>query len=73
MAGTEVSLRDDINATLKFVSSKARKGCIIGVMNDRRSLRFGLGTLKAKRDHNQDDTQFQHYQTVAGHGETHIL
>ena len=38
----EVSFRHDIKVTLKFVSSKARKGCIIDVLKDRNHCRRNL-------------------------------
>ena len=51
-ACTEVSFRHDIKTTLKFVSSKAGKGCIIGVLkvrnHCRRSLSFGLETSQVE-------------------------
>ena len=51
-ACTEVSFRHDIKTTLKSVSSKVGKGCIIGVLKGknhcRRSLSFGLETSQVE-------------------------
>ena len=48
----EVCFRHDIKTTLKSVSSKAGKGCIIGVLKGknhcRRSLSFGLETTQVE-------------------------